>query len=165
MAKRYTDTDKWKKVRWDGLSMKMKLVWFYLLDTCDHAGIWDANLRRLAFDIGETVTKEEIDEAFTDSIIWLNDAKLYLVGFVEFQYGCVLNPNNTCHSSVLKILASNQIKWAPKGLQRPLEGATLGVKDKDKDKDPDKDLVKDKDKDPAEILKLIRTSLGDDLPY
>lgn len=40
MAKRFTDTDKWKKPYIRGLSPAHKLLWFYVTDDCDIAGLW-----------------------------------------------------------------------------------------------------------------------------
>ena len=39
MAKRFTDTDKWKKGFMKSLSTKYKLLWLYIVDDCNHAGI------------------------------------------------------------------------------------------------------------------------------
>ena len=39
MAKRFTDTDKWKKGFIRNLPTKYKLLWLYILDDCNHAGV------------------------------------------------------------------------------------------------------------------------------
>lgn len=132
----------------------MKLVWVYLLDHCDHAGIWDVNFDLMKFHIGEEVSHNEITEAFEDSIQWLNDTKLYLTTFIDYQYKGALNPSNRVHASVLRILSSNTIKWVPKGLASPL----LGAKDKDKEEDMvmDKDKEQDKEAIRAEILASLK---------
>ena len=141
MAKRFTDTEKWEKDFFTELSLKMKLIWIYLCDKCDHAGVWDVNLRLLAFHLGETVTREEIERAFAGKIEW-NGKKIFLPSFVDFQYG-ELNAENRVHRSVLKRLEKVQ----KKPLASPLLGAkqsAQGAKDKDKDKDKDKEKDKDR---------------------
>jgi hypothetical protein len=44
MAKRFTDSEKWKKPFIKKLPMQYKLLWFYLLDDCNHAGVWQVDL-------------------------------------------------------------------------------------------------------------------------
>ena len=43
MAKRFTDTDKWKKGFIRNLPTKYKLLWLYILDDCNHAGVWETD--------------------------------------------------------------------------------------------------------------------------
>ena len=43
MAKRFTDTDKWKKGFIRNLPAKYKLLWLYILDDCNHAGVWETD--------------------------------------------------------------------------------------------------------------------------
>lgn len=130
MAKRFTDTGKWKKESFGNLPPRMKLVWIYLCDNCDHAGIWDVNMRLLEFQVGERVTLEEITEIFGEKVILLSKTKLFIPSFVEFQYG-ILNAENRAHKSVIDKLTK---EGAYKGLTRSLQGR----KDKEKDKDKEK---------------------------
>ena len=50
MAKRMSETEKWKDPWFEGLSKDFKLIWLYLLDDCDNAGIWQMSIRRLNFN-------------------------------------------------------------------------------------------------------------------
>lgn len=119
MAKRFTDTGKWAKPRFADLSLKMKLVWIYLCDNCDHAGVWDINLKLLIFHIGEPVSIDEIREAFGDWVKPLSATKIFLDDFVQFQYGN-LNPENRVHKSILDRVKK---EGAKKGLVRSLKGS------------------------------------------
>lgn len=131
VAKRFTDTGKWDKASFQELTPKLKLVWIFLCDKCDHAGVWDINLNLMSFQIGFDVTIQEIIEGFGDKVELKSSTKLFIPDFIEFQYG-TLNPNNRVHQSVIFRLE----KLAPsKDLKCPLQG--------DKDKDKDKDKVKD----------------------
>ena len=49
MAKRFTDTNKYKKPFIRGLQGAYKLFWDYLYHDCDHAGIWIVD-----FEIAQT---------------------------------------------------------------------------------------------------------------
>ena len=55
MAKRMTDTDKWKKRFLKDLNYANKLLWLYMLDDCNHAGIWDIDLEVASIRIGLNV--------------------------------------------------------------------------------------------------------------
>lgn len=134
MAKRFTDTGKWGKASFTELSNEWKLVWIYLCDSCDHAGIWDVNWKLMAFHLGQPFSRALLEQAFGDKIRFLSETKLFLPSFIEFQYG-TLNPDNRAHLSVINRLEK---EGANKGLKRSLQGR--------KDKDKDKDTVKDKEK-------------------
>ena len=140
MAKRFTDTDKWKKPFIRGLEATYKLFWFYILDDCNHAGIWEVDMEVASIRIGEKLDAKKALNFFGDRVKKITESKWFLPDFIFFQYG-ELSPKNRLHLSVIQILEKNNIK----GLLSPLEG----VKDKDKDKDKDKVngfLLKDFDK-------------------
>ena len=143
MAKRFTDTDKWKKHSFNEMPLKMKLAWIFLCDNCDHAGVWDANFKLMSFHVGEPITKDEFDAAFADKIVWLNKTKIFIQSFIDFQYG-ELNETNRVHKSIITKLKRY---GAYKPLISPLQGAKDKDKDMDKDKDKDQDKEQDKDKD------------------
>lgn len=137
MAKRFTDTDKWKKPLLKGIPASYKLLWLYICDDCDHAGIWQVDMQVAGIRIGEEVNEQEAIRIFGAKIIVFDEGeKWFLPGFIEFQYG-ELNPQNRAHQSVLKILTKyglveNEEKNKP--LTSPLQGAM----DMDKDKEQDK---------------------------
>jgi hypothetical protein len=158
MAKRYTDSEKWKRSGFQNLSNKMKLVWVFLLDNCDHAGIWEENYRLLSYHIGEQVTKDEILTCWGHKIDQLPNNKLLLKSFIPFQYGVKnydeLNPNVPAVFSVLKLLfKENLIKALPNPSKR--------VKDKDKDKDKNKDSLEGG---PGETKESKKRDDDDDTP-
>lgn len=131
MAKRFTDTEKWDKAWFRKLSLKMKCVWFYLCDKCDHAGVWEIDLETMGHFIGQKISLLEITNTFGYRVTVRENDKLFVESFVTFQYG-ILNPENRAHKSVISKLE----KLAPyKGLTSPFEGATNGAKDMDTDKE------------------------------
>lgn len=133
MAKRQTATEKWEDPWFCELSTLEKLFWLYLLDKCDHAGIWQANWRLVKFHMPEFVYNPE---TFKDRIVELSPAKWFIPKFIGFQY-LTLNPDNRVHASVISRL---QKEGAWKGLASPIGGH--------KDKDKEQDKAKDKDKAP-----------------
>ena len=121
MAKRFTESTKWKKLWIRKLDPKYKLFWFYLLDNCDHAGIDDADIESASFHIGIEYDKEEILEVFNRKIVPFKKDKWFIPKFVEYQYG-ELNENNRAHLSVINILTKYNLLGSNKALNSPLEG-------------------------------------------
>lgn len=150
MAKRFTDTNKYKKPFIRGLKGAYKLFWDYLYHDCDHAGIWIVDFEIAQLYIGKDmpITKELALLYFNDKekriVEFDNGKKWFIPSFIEFQYG-QLNPANRAHNSVISILEKNNL-YKNKPLTSPLQEAM----DMDIDMDMDKD--KDKDKDNDKIL-------------
>lgn len=131
MAKRFTDNEKWKDAWFMDLPSKYKLFWLYLLDECNHAGIWKVNFKVASFHVGEHLEYSEVKRIMSNRITLLNDEKWYINKFIKYQYKCdvqQLNLKNKAHLSTIKILNEYD-------LFKPLTSPLLGVKDKDKDKD------------------------------
>jgi len=139
MAKRFTDTDLFKKSFFRKLEPQWKLFWIYLFHECNHAGIWEVDFEVAELRCGPAIIEDLALKLFKDRIKVLdNGEKWFIPKFIEFQYG-ELNPNNRAHASVISVL-KRQGAW--KGLTSPSQGA----KDKDKEQDKDKAKAKDKDK-------------------
>lgn len=130
MAKRFTCTDKWKKPFIKGLSGSYKLLWFYILDDCDTAGIWQIDFEVASIRIGENVTEKIAMEVFKDKIILLDAGeKWFIPSFIDFQYG-KLQENNRAHTkAILSLkkynLLDNHLEVKP--LISPLQGAMVEV--------------------------------------
>lgn len=152
MPKRFTDTEKWKKPFIRSLEGPYKLLWFYILDDCDHAGIWQVDMEVACIRIGEDVTLDRAIELFDGRAILIDSGKLFVPDFIDFQYG-QLNPANRLHASVISILKKFNLYDPQQGATKPLVRSSEGPKDKDKVKDKDKDKEKDKVKETrAEIV-------------
>jgi len=161
MAKRFTDTNKYKKPFFRGLTGAYKLLWDYLYHDCDHAGIWivDFEIAQLYLGKDMLVNKEQALKVFNsdeERIIELDQNKWFIPSFIKFQYGN-LNPENNAHSGVIKILQPLNLidsDFKVKGLISTL----LGAKDMDKEKELDKEKEKE-----AKILKKDFSPLPENL--
>jgi len=148
MAKRFTDSDKWKNPWFRTMPNAYRWLWIYILDNCDQAGIWMGDFHLASYFIGSEVTEETAADIFGDKIIKIDSDKWFVPSFITFQYGS-LKSDSRPHMSVIKILEKYKIdlqkltlsKGYPKGIN------TLKDKDKDKDKEQDQDKAKDKDQD------------------
>jgi hypothetical protein len=132
MAKRFTDTAKWKKEFIKGLSAKHKLLWFYILDDCDHAGIWEVDFEVASLRIGEDVNYEEAFVALGEQFEVIGKNRWWIRDFISFQYGA-LTEKNKMYKPVMEVLKKFNINPnIPHIIPHisPIDGGK--VKDKDK---------------------------------
>ena len=131
MAKRFIDTDLFKKRFIRDLPPAYKLLWVYLFCECDNAGIWEVDLEVAGLYCGETYDLEDFEKAFAGRIHFFNNgSKAFLPEFIIFQYGGVsnLNPTNNAHKSVLQKLEKyDLIRVLNEGITQPPQGPTLGA--------------------------------------
>jgi hypothetical protein len=110
MAKRFTDTDKWKDEWYTDLTNDYKIIWQYLLDTCDNAGIYKRNIKLLNAMCNTNVSEQDILKVLNKRIYKLSDEKWLIKKFCIFQYGTdFLNSTNKAVIAVHKILEDNLI--------------------------------------------------------
>lgn len=130
MAKRFTDTEKWKNPWFSSLSPKAKLAWFYILDNCDHSGVWSINLKLMSFQLDQKITFDDLNEWFSDKMILVEPDKVWIPSFIPYQYK-TLNEKNNAHLKALETLEKYKHLLGPdQDLRSPCPGAQ--VKDKDK---------------------------------
>ena len=110
MAYRFTDTDKWGDNWFCELSPISKLLFMYLCDNCDIAGIYEINIRKICFDIGidTDVCKNSLNELRSRYFISNDKRFLYLKNFIRHQKNYPLNENNNAHRGILKRLRDNE---------------------------------------------------------
>jgi hypothetical protein len=95
MSKRFTETEKWGDPWFRNLSMPHRLLWCYICDNCDNAGVWKVDLALAGFRIGcdfnydETIkimNSDRIDGEFRIKEI-CNKRYWFIFGFYQFQWG------------------------------------------------------------------------------
>ena len=139
MAKRFTDSAKWDDPWFAELPSKYKLFWIYLLDECDHAGIWKVNFRKAQFMIGESLEQAEVLRYISDRVQKIDESYWLVLKFVSFQYGS-LHGSKTAVSAkrilekhgLTDFIRENEVRVS-KGLAKGYDT----LKDKDMDKDMD----------------------------
>jgi len=151
MSKRQTDTDKWEKRFMRTLPSKYKLLWLYVCDKCDHAGIWHVNLDMASMLLNEEINEEEALGHFGDRVIQFDDGeKWFLPGFVDFQYAEDLQEDNRVHKSVIQRLKRYGLWIEGEGIIRDDDSknkthirALEGPKEKEKEKEKEKTKEKE----------------------
>lgn len=143
MAKRFTDTEKWKKPFIRTLKAPYKLLWLYICDDCDHTGIWQIDIEVAEIRIGEKLDIKKAILYFNDKIIPLdNGTKWFIPSFIEFQYPSGLSDSNKAHTAIIKNLDKYKDEINNfKPLNSPLQGDKDMVMDKVMDKVKDKVMV------------------------
>jgi hypothetical protein len=147
MAKRLTDSTKWNDNWFTELPPDVKLIWLYILDTCDHAGVYKVSYKLIRFNTGTERTETEIIEYLKDRI-YICDDKWFIPKFITFQYKNfftsktpaivsarellishdIIKPNDNVLPTVNKQLSNHSVT-----LIEPLPNDYIRTKDMDKD--------------------------------
>ena len=90
--KRFTETTKWSDPWFRRLSPAAKLLWLYLCDNCDQAGVIDLDSEVASVHIGATVD-ERVIEGLGNRVVTLPCGKLFIPQFIKFQHG---TPSKEC---------------------------------------------------------------------
>jgi hypothetical protein len=143
MAKRFTDTEKWKKAWFRSLSPAHKCFWGYILDNCTAAGIWEVDFGLAAYMIGHPIKEDEIREIFKKQYLEIADGKRwYIQDFIDFQYGTL---QERCKPHTKVIAELTRLGLYPKGIDT-LKEDVQRVSNTLQDKDKEEDIVKEEEK-------------------
>ncbi len=105
MAKRMTLSEIWDKEWFMELTPTRKCLVRYIWDNCNVAGVWSPNWRLASFKIGDNVSLDdikEIDNGNRHEI--LENGKIWIIDFIDFQCGPELKPNSPFHKKVISLL-------------------------------------------------------------
>lgn len=148
MAKRFTDTDKWKDEWYTELSNDYKVIWQYLLDTCDNAGIYKRNIKLLNYYCNTNVSAEDILEVLKDRVSLISDDKWIINKFCVFQYGndFLQSKNKAVVSAINKLIENKLYNNTTNSVLIPYPYSidTPKEQEQDKVKDKNKENIKNK---------------------
>lgn len=130
MAKRLTDTEKWNDDWYISLSNDYRIIWQWLLDNCNHAGICKRSMRLLNFMCNTNVTEEEMIVSMSGRVLISNNI-WFIPKFLKFQYTSLTSQRPVIISVVKELEKHNLISIIPESFGNDY----LIIKDKDKDKD------------------------------
>lgn len=140
--KRFTDTGKWNDPWFRSLSPTTKLLWSWLVDHCDNAGVIDPDIMLASFQIGDKVEEKHLTE-LGDRLQRLPSGKLWIPKYIRFQFG-ELTSGSQVHCSVIKLIRLHNLDYPipsisdVNGIQKTLDTTKDKRKDKDKEKDKEK---------------------------
>lgn len=142
MASRFRATELWEEDWYVDLGGERQHFWDYIVDNCNHAGIWKPN--KTGFEM-RTGFKVNLDSFFQkvngdkERIFKLKDGNWLLTGFVQFQWfnkkkNFDLVLTNRMHVSIFNELNKYNVPHEKiRGLREVLETSKEMVKDKDKE--------------------------------
>ena len=144
MAKRLTDSDKWRNPWFRKLSLKASRAWLYLLDSCDHCGIWRIDFELASFLLGYEVTQKDFDEWFGNRLIPVGVDQVLIPSFIRFQYNLPLNANNKVHQKVIDTLYKYNIdldiiEKSEQGSTKGLPSPCLGAKEEEEEEEEEEE--------------------------
>jgi hypothetical protein len=115
--KRFTETQKWEDPWFRRLAPEMKLLWQWILDRCDNAGVIDPDIDLASFQIGYGYPMDTLLE-FGERVVKLPCGKWFIPKFIDFQYG-KLSEDCKAHNPVFASLAKNGIQRVSIGYEYP----------------------------------------------
>lgn len=87
MARRFTDSKKWRNEWFRTLGAQAKLTWVYLCDECDKAGVIQIDYGLASFQLGFKITEKVLSDWFGAKIYFFDGDRILIRQFFEFQYG------------------------------------------------------------------------------
>lgn len=146
MAKRFTETDKWKDKWFRSLRPEYKLAYLYLLDNCDPAGVIDIDEELAEFQIGMAIDWDSFFRLAENRITKIRNGKRWITKFIDYQYTNLGDSN--AHIPVKKSIERNDLPYEN---PRVREGFAKGlrrsqVKEKEKEKETDKEKEQEQDR-------------------
>jgi hypothetical protein len=145
MAKRFTDTEKWKRPWFRALPPAVRELWGYLLDNCDLAGIWVEDLAFANMVMGLAITEKDYLTHLAPKLIRIDSDKVFIPSFIEFQYE-ELSEDCKPHRAVIRRLRKHGIDPKTLTLSKEVPYPLDTLKDKDKEKDKEQDQEQDQEK-------------------
>lgn len=112
MPRRFTITEKWTHDKWfKGLSAPGKLLFIFLYENCDCAGIWEIDLEDVAQQFSLNI--EIIEQAFKEvERCYVTDGSfIMLVNFLYHQRNLPLNRSNNAHRGIIERLGRYSGLW------------------------------------------------------
>lgn len=167
---KFTNAAKYRTEWFGNLPPRLKLLWYYLNDVCDHAGVWERNFKLLNYEIGETgnpYTPEDLVQ-LGERIIQFSENKYLLRDYLVEQNPGGLRLEDSedekgrktgfsrIHRSYLKVIESHGLIYNPEtkkaepqnlnSVQYPIERSQIAYPTEShrlKDKEKDKDTDKE----------------------
>jgi len=172
MAQRFTDSNKWLDNWFSNLTNDYKIVWLYLLDTADNAGIFQINIRLLNFNCSTNITENDLLETFKSRITKFDTDKCIINKFCIFQYGpdFLNSKNKAVISAIKKLIIAGLLDVDTSGIYNPkivfdnsIDTSSIPYQktiDTPKEQEEDKDKIEDKIED-----KIIEEDMNEYIDY
>jgi len=165
MAKRFTDSEKWEDPFFSNLTNDEKVIWFYMLDHCDNAGILKINIKNINYFCSTNITVEDLFTKFKGRITRITDDTCIINKFCTFQYGPdFLTSTNKAVISAIK-------KLTELGIIQKIDGTyTLSIGyqyplDTPKEKEKEEEQVKEEVKEEVKVDEINKDVVQGDISF
>lgn len=106
----FTDTTKWDDIWFRGLPPTLKLIYLYVCDRCDHAGIWEFDKELLIFHTKvDLIDEQRWIDRFHPKIVKLPNGKWWIKNYIQFQYSKGIDRRHNHFAPVYRSLEKNNI--------------------------------------------------------
>jgi len=106
MSKRFIDSKIFNDPWFMDLSKDGKILWFYLITSCDHSGIIELNGRLICFQTNIDSLQESLKEVGSH-LVRLRKNIFFIPKYISFQYPNFPKSNVNQQNSALKLLIQN----------------------------------------------------------
>jgi hypothetical protein len=113
MAKRYSHTEKYVADWFLKLSKNGKLLYYYLIENCDHAGFYSIGLVHISMciDLNPHDVEYSLNE-LEDKIVWSDDkTMIWIRDFLQDQANIPLNKYNNAHKGAISRIKHHYTKF------------------------------------------------------
>jgi hypothetical protein len=135
--RRFTETQKWDDPWFRRLRPEIKLLWQWILDRCDNAGVIDPDIELASFQIGIEYGPDTLSE-LGERIQKLPCGKWFIPKFISFQYG-TLSKACKAHNPIFASLQKLSIEIDLKGYPYPMDRVQEEEKETDQEKEKEKE--------------------------
>lgn len=157
-TKRFTDIEKWKDPFFEDLSNDYKLIWLFLNDDCDNAGILKLSMKRLNYSCNTSINEQDLIDTFNNKLIKIADGVWFLLEFTTTQYGRDwINSNSKAVVSAknklieLGLVVNDKLRL-PIDYKDSIDSTSIdyqltmdSIKDKDKEQSKDESKLKEEE--------------------
>lgn len=140
--KRFTEALKWRDPWFRELSVDGKLVFYYFVDNCDAAGVWEPDYPMVNFCLKRDIEWGSVWSEFGDRVVKLSTGKLWMRKFIAFQYGH-LTESCAPHRTVIALVIRHGLVIDKGNVTLSLDYKYPPNRVKDKEEEKDKEAEKD----------------------
>jgi hypothetical protein len=106
----FTDTEKWDDQWFRALPPVVKLVYLYICDRSDHAGVWEYDEELLALHTKiKTIDKDTWLKHLKPKVIVLPNGKWWIVNYISFQNPRGISKSNKMCVPIYRSIEKNKI--------------------------------------------------------
>lgn len=156
MKKRFTDVNKWTQLWFRKMTPSQKLVFLFLVDSVDSAGVWEIDIETVSHFTG--IKQDDIDVFSIKGVEPFGDDRLIIPKFIEFQFG-ELSKQCRPHQAVFRCLSQHGILDAYEHQSGIFKGFSKGLRTlKEEEEDKDKEGDKEKEQDNSQEFAILCTT-------